>query len=141
MNLIQFDVKMSKWPEFRRQKKHFSLFGRKEALFWERIWDSVYNDEIDTWDHQWFFSRLLHGTAIQPGSNLVSNIGFSEAATHTKNSSSLLANLPSGEIQFPLQHPDDIAEDKFRDDLWSHQVTSSSSFVRRLILSRSRMKN
>ncbi len=49
---------------------------------------------------------MQHGLIILPQVNLVSNIGFSEDATNTKNSGSHLANLPVNPIEFPLQHPD-----------------------------------
>ena len=44
------------------------------------------NNEIDTWDYQWIFTIWNNnGFCITPNYNLISNIGFDDSGTHTKN--------------------------------------------------------
>jgi hypothetical protein len=100
------------------------------------IFDDVFNGKIDTWDYQWFLIRLLNGKAVIPCCNLVSNIGFSEDATHTINGNSPLANLLKGEVCFPLAEPKWLVEDRRRDKEWAEILvkkrTSLKSIVRKL---------
>jgi len=52
-----------------------------------------------TWDFQWFLTIWDHnGLVIQPVKNLVQNIGFSEAATHTVYADSHLAKVKAQAI-------------------------------------------
>lgn len=52
-----------------------------------------------TWDYQWFLSIWDNGgLVIQPGKNLVQNIGFGLDATHTKDDSHNLVNVKAEEI-------------------------------------------
>lgn len=65
--------------------------------------------KIDTWDYQWRFLIHLHqGVSITPNKNLISNIGHREDGTHTTDYQHWRANLKSAEIEFPLNHPDEI---------------------------------
>jgi hypothetical protein len=74
--------------------------------YWEVIFEKVYRGKIDTWDYQWLFANWLHKRrSIIPNSNLISNIGFGQGATHTKTESEI-SNLPSQDLVFPLTHPD-----------------------------------
>ena len=57
-----------------------------------------------SWDHQWTLALWTqHGLSIVTETNLVSNIGFGEIGTNTKQNSQVAA-LPVQEINFPLRH-------------------------------------
>jgi hypothetical protein len=72
---------------------------------WANRFQSVCGNQTHIWDYQWTFCCWIHsGLSILPNVNLVSNIGFSEDATHTKGKSTL-AEIPVEEMQFPLMHP------------------------------------
>jgi hypothetical protein len=74
--------------------------------FYYLMFEQCYRKELDTWDVQWFYCILKNnGISINPTTNLVANIGFSENATHTFDSNNYLAKLKSNEIHFPLIHP------------------------------------
>lgn len=65
-----------------------------EVGYWREIMRALKSGVVDTWDFQVFFSCWKMGSVhIMPGSNLVSNIGYGPAATHT-NFASTMANLP-----------------------------------------------
>lgn len=66
----------------------------------------VLNKRVDAWDYQWVLYRILNkGLGIVPQSNLISNIGFGNNATHTFDEKHILGNMPTKPIVFPLQHP------------------------------------
>lgn len=73
---------------------------------WVSIFNQVKGGHIDTWDYQLtlinFFNNSL---SVIPNVNLISNIGFGNAATHTVNGESPYAALPHsplGNIKYPL---------------------------------------
>jgi len=69
-----------------------------------KILGKILSGELDTWDYQWeFIIRINNGLSIRPSLNMVENIGFGEAATHTKKSPR--KKYASEEMDFPLQHP------------------------------------
>ena len=125
-----FDVTIKQWQEFKEKKLHYQLFDSIEAKIWEKKWDSVYCSQVDTWDFQWFFCRLIQGKAIIPRTNLVSNIGFNEYATHTFDADNSLAHLVRGEMEFPLKHPEHIIDDKERDIIWSKRIKGQGNIMR-----------
>jgi len=102
-----YDVKMEKWPEFKKNKKLKSVLNnKKEIKYWTDIFDKVYNGKINTWDYQWTFAIWSNnGMAILPNVNLVSNIGFGVGSTHTKSSEHALSRMPTFPIGTVI-HPD-----------------------------------
>lgn len=78
--------------------------------------------EINTWDYQWFYSIWkLNGICIIPNSNLITNIGFGENATHTKDLNSFLSGISTSELA-RVKHPDKIIIDKIADDYYSWKL-------------------
>ena len=95
---------------------------------WRRAWKLFnYNigtkkEKATTWDYQWqLFVEKQGGLAVLPNVNLVSNIGFGENATHTKENARY-SNLGTEEIGFPLKHPQEIQVNKSADNFtyYSH---------------------
>lgn len=111
-----YDVEMKLWPLVRNSEWLSAIINeKKEAIVRTKIWDSTYNGECDSWAYQWLFAVLTqNGMSILPKVNLISNIGFSQEATHTKINPSG-ANLQKFSLTFPLIHPPlmvyDIAAD------------------------------
>ncbi len=58
---------------------------------------------------------------VIPNVNLVSNYGFDDSATHTQQSNSIFAFLPTSPMRFPLVHPAvvqaDLEADDFTEDI------------------------
>ena len=117
-----------------------SLFpDRQQAHFWKkqliRLRDSHYPD---TWDYQWSYTCLINGgLSVVPSSNLVSNIGFDQDATHTKNSYGALCTQATQSIM-PLRHPEFLLPDPLV-DLETFNTICSVPFFRRVILKLQRM--
>lgn len=67
--------------------------------------DSIYREEVDTWDIQWMATVWLKGgMAIAPNTSLVFNIGYDEKATHTRRTPSWFNQIRYGSIQ-EISHP------------------------------------
>lgn len=112
-----FDINMKSWP-LRQQEKYLdTIFSSQRASkYWSEIIDRVYFGEINSWAYIWQYSIWENnGVNILPNENLVSNIGFGEDGTHTKNTESDLANLDSVKLEFPLVHPSKILINKKAD--------------------------
>lgn len=102
-----YDVEMNSWTKSGNKSailKNFTHLNERD--FWKRNWDLIVQGQIDTWDYQWVFACIANeGFCIRPSTNLISNIGFHESATHTKNADSPLSKLPRQSVVFPLKHP------------------------------------
>ena len=120
-----YDVTISTWPAdkktlaFRSDVSH----NFNWLAFWSRIFDKTYHNRIDTWDYQWMYAMFKHGGyEVTPRSNLIENIGFGGAATHTVGQApSFLSRADNSSITFPLEHPpevrSDLAAQKFEEDV------------------------
>jgi hypothetical protein len=108
-----YDADMKLWPEIRGKKLYgdFCLsYGEPE--YRHEIYDKVYYGEIDTWDYQWGFAKMINsGLCITPKTNLIRNIGYGINSTHTSNETSF-SNLEISEINMPLKHPEFTLRDK-----------------------------
>jgi hypothetical protein len=101
-----YDVNIKWWPTARDHKWLENFLVDKQSIhYWTKIFQSVYEDKIDTWDYQWTLACWLqHGLSILPEVNLVSNIGFSHQGSHTTERSRFSA-IPTIPMKFPLSHP------------------------------------
>jgi hypothetical protein len=72
---------------------------------WQQCFDDVAAVKVDTWDYQWMYCLWMQkGLAIAPNVNMVTNIGFGAAATHTLEVDERYL-VSSHAINFPLRHP------------------------------------
>jgi len=78
--------------------------------------ERVLSGAVDTWDYQWTWARLAHsGLAAVSAVNLVSNIGFGGAATHTTNPNLSQANLCRYPAPASLRAPEGMTADRSYD--------------------------
>lgn len=109
-----YDVEMKLWPEVKKKNilEDFCVH-KAEIDARQSIYDKVFAGEIDTWDYQWGFAKLVNsGLSITPAANLISNIGFGAGATHTTGAADPFAALAAFELGFPLSHPRFILRDR-----------------------------
>ena len=72
----------------------------------ERVLSTLGEHHHDVWDYQWQYAVLKHrGLCISPEVNLISNLGFGDDATHTKDPDSIVAYASTAKMDFPLKHP------------------------------------
>lgn len=77
--------------------------------YWQRELIQARNGVFDTWDYRWFLSVWANnGLCIIPTSNMVSNSGFDDRATHTNEGPVSFSNRRLSEIEFPLRHPEEL---------------------------------
>lgn len=94
-----------------------------EKAFWLGIFQQIKSNELNyTWDYQWAVVCMAYRSlCVMPNVNLISNIGFGEEATNTKDISNL-ANIPTQEMSFPLTHP------KMQWNRWADERTARLFF-------------
>ncbi len=104
----KYDVKMTAWADPKVRARVADGFGcADERGYWLSTFDRCTADppQETTWDFQWTFACWLHrGISIYPSVNLVENIGWGAAATHTQDSDSHL-HRPARALSWPLVHP------------------------------------
>jgi hypothetical protein len=125
-------MNMSGWATWRRseraidyeleswKKVRYPLLGTykmlRQGIFdfdinWYKYWKdkfdrTVYSTSISWWDWQWIYYQLnTKKYSVIPNKNLVTNIGFNDKATHTKDPNNPLANVKIEKLIFPLKHP------------------------------------
>ncbi len=102
------------WEEWKTSREWRDLgHSEPEREYWERIFDRVARHEIDSWAYPWTASVWYHGgLTATPNVNLVTNIGFDAAATHTTDAHDRrLASHALG----PWSHPDRVEQDRRAD--------------------------
>lgn len=74
--------------------------------YWKHKFDLSTKKNVTWWDWHWINYQVLNKRySIVPSVNLVTNIGFGEDATHTKEEKNPAGNLQTYELSFPLKHP------------------------------------
>lgn len=112
-----YDLEMRGWSQARDSGlvKQFSS-DQHEERYWINIFNKQSAGEIDTWDYSWAFNCWQRsGLTVLPESNLVTNIGFRDDATHTTEPEHHLGGLPVVPLT-KMVHPPVIAQDKGADD-------------------------
>lgn len=115
-----FDHEMRSWslPEM-RQRLAGSFNDPEQAMHRSAICNRAFRGEVDTWDYQWTYARLMHdGLAVVPSRNLVSNIGFDGNATHTAGRWDTAARIPRFTADTSLRPPPLVAADGAYDRFW-----------------------
>lgn len=116
-----YDVSMASWTGGQDRGLLDAAFpdSPHERRYWRQIFDRVSSGAIDTWDYQWAYTCWQQrGLTCLPRANLITNIGFGADATHTLSAESKMANLPVGDLSFPLKHPSQV-ECSAHPDRWT----------------------
>ena len=127
------DVNMNLWPQVKTEKLlNNLLFDDRSVKYWVKIFQSAYENKVNSWFYPWFFSCRVHsGFGIFPEKNLVSNIGFGMAGTHTIDQNNPYANLCLEKLDLPLVHPPFMIHNK-KADKYTQNTRFSPSLVLRI---------
>jgi hypothetical protein len=108
-----YDFEMKGWSQVEKASRLLEVIGDEELVSYHlHLCDLITQGKLDTWDVQWTSAQLLRrGLAIVPAVNLVSNIGFSQDATHTRLSTALSASRKRFAIPFPLKASVSVSAD------------------------------
>jgi hypothetical protein len=126
-----FDFEIKALPEVLSTKKLAKIWPSSKAQrFWEDLFIGLYYNKMkNVWAYQWTFAcQINNGLSINPNVTLVSNIGFTNDATHTKNSNHPLANIKTNKMGFPLNHPELIACNEEADEIMLRKVFEINIF-------------
>jgi hypothetical protein len=113
-----YDETMQDFPEFKAQHAIQNIWqDPNEQAFWMKNFSATYERKIDTWDYIWVYTIMkTNGLSIMPNTNLISNIGFGSAGTHTINEDDACANMKTGSVDCTsLIHPSFILADQAAD--------------------------
>lgn len=106
----------SVWRDYDKDLKQYTEKEARLALLnvfddewiadsWYRIFNELKAGNIDTWDYQLSLTNFFNNAlCVIPNVNLISNIGFGQNATHTKQAVDKYAALPLEEIG-EITHP------------------------------------
>jgi hypothetical protein len=133
-----YDRDMKLWADQEIQKRvRDVLASHRQFMSREKIFWAAFKGNIDTWDYQWGFARLVQsGLSIVPSVNLISNIGFGENATHTKSPNAELANLNTTSLEFPLKINPFVAVDREYDKKMCDKLMKPQNYLFRRALQR-----
>jgi len=102
--------------------------------FWNKNLDRVARNKIDTWDYQWLYTIWMNkGLAIAPNTNLISNMGFGDDATHTTDICNHLSALQISEIR-ALKHPKSVKRDTRSDGYMKNKYFSNKPLWLRVVM-------
>lgn len=103
-----YDPDITCWPIHEKTISELTENARVRSSH-KALFDKIHKGEIDTWDYQVSFMLWTTGrVAVTPRFNLIENIGFNFEATHTKSSSTVMAQLSrmsNENLTFPLTPP------------------------------------
>ena len=109
-----YDIEMKDFPLFEKNNmiEYVSNNYFSKNVFIRHL-KEVYEWKIDTWDYQRVYTiRKNHGLSLFPLINLISNIGFSSDALHTKNDF-WLWDLRTFKIDYKnINHPNNMIINK-----------------------------
>ncbi len=119
-----YDISMSKWREIRDSGIIDRLYRNQILIdFVKSMLQEAYENKINTWDIQWFYSCLINnGLAAMPKVNLVTNIGAEGTHANTKTN---IHYLPIKSLDYTnLIHPKIILANKSYDILLYNKISS-----------------
>lgn len=98
----QYDVNMSDYKSVRVELLEALPDNMK---YYINLFDGALDKKLDTWDYQYNYLMIKNSyLSIVPKYNLISNIGFSDDATHTKNTNSYYSKMPTYDLN-EIIHP------------------------------------
>jgi hypothetical protein len=119
-------------------ESHYKILGvepLRQLMHRDRVLSTTMGRKHDVWDYQWQFAVLKHrGIVACPSVNLISNIGFGDDATHTKNRNSPVAMAFTGKLALPLKHPPSMCESPDVNRIYADHMFGRAWKLRRKLL-------
>lgn len=108
-----YDYEMNDFEDFIEKKKIKQLFKNSyHQRDWIKMLTKVKNGGINSWGYTWTYSVFKNqGLCTVPNSNMISNIGYDDRASHTFDPNSPLANREKYELESAIIHPEKIQVD------------------------------
>lgn len=134
-----FDLEMRQWPELKKNIEADHPNSLVHQRFCKHL-EKAYLGKVNSWGYP-YCAHILHskGDSITPLYNLVKNIGFGEAATHTSNPESAQANLPLDPLPMKIIGPSSARIDAYYSDIQLNNTLYRPRTYMRLIYRTLRM--
>jgi|694.fasta_scaffold32205_3 hypothetical protein len=130
---LHYDATVRSWPSAKAGGLLEKAMGRSRLVGeYAKALDHAHavGGKCSYWDYQWGLACILSsGLSIYPKYNLISNVGFGEDATHTRDIHSRTACIPQQPMPFPLIHPQEVAVDWKMKDYYT-RVDNYENLVR-----------
>lgn len=98
----------------------------------ERVVSTLGHHHRDVWDYQWQHAVMKNrGLCISPAVNLISNHGFGEDATHTKEAFEGVTRAATSAMAFPLVPPPEKAESPAINRLYADHMLGDAARYRK----------
>lgn len=137
------EVKHPLWFLYKKMRQNIFDTDINWYKYWKDKFDrTITNQNFTWWDWQWIYFQIKNKQlSIVPSVNLVTNIGFHNDATHTKETGNPAAFLETHPLQFPLVHPKNIRADiKYEEQyvkwVWCYHKRLPTIFYIKQFLSR-----
>lgn len=103
---VHYQADVQTYPEFKKLNGFASISQDPMVqAYWDSILTKAVNGQLTTWDYQWVYSIWANnGLSINPSKNMISNIGFGNAAATNTKGDSVWANYPTEEMII-TKHP------------------------------------
>lgn len=106
-------------------------FNKTTIDCWINLAIKSYKDQLDAWDYMWSLRIFLeNGLSIVPSTNLIEYIGYDLDATHTLNKFG--PKYFTGQLEFPLNHPNYLKLDTYRDRKLFEEVFGWKPFYKKI---------
>jgi hypothetical protein len=127
-----YDVDIKLWPEVKEKKIYLDFCdGKQDISFRLNLYDKIYSGQIDTWDYQWGFAKLINsGLSVTPNVNMISNIGFGKTGTHVTDGNTPYANMKALNLFAPYSHPNVVLRDRISDQRFLKNFVYTGLFKR-----------
>lgn len=137
-----YDVQIKSFGKFREDNKIAKILSdEKMQAHWMKLFQTVYDNALDTWDFQWVYTVWEQGAmSIIPNVNFVSNIGFGEEATHTVDSSHALAENKTEKLT-EIIHPQKFEQNSEADTYTFYHKIYQSKLNKIITKLKSLLKN
>lgn len=101
----------TEWERIQRDGTLAGIYPRRTRYYVKKELNYYFDKGQCPWDYLWWISCMgQNGLCAVPQVNLISNQGFGEDATHTKNRGNYSGKTFS--LQFPLQYPQRVVRDR-----------------------------
>jgi hypothetical protein len=112
-----FNLKMTTFSRFASERQIVkTIKNGASQRYWTRALKLAYEQRVGCWDCAWAYAVISHrGLCAVPNENLVTNIGFGNDATHTREPDSRFACIPTTPMG-PIIHPEVVADDDEADN-------------------------
>jgi len=128
-----FDVSMANFKMFKTENQINNIFRiKQQQKYWTKIFQLTYDGKINSWGYVWTYTCFTsNGLSVLPNVNLVSNIGFSKEALHTKDKNSIFSKMEAKEIT-KIIHPEFVLANQEADLLTSKLCFGNKSIFERV---------